>query len=728
MNKPNELEVIRNSDEFDADWYLEKYKDVKLTGMDPHEHFFRYGGVLKRSPGPDFDTRFCLSTYQDMMDSDLNPLVNYLLCEDKGNRPVTRRQAEDVKKHEESLSARKWGRNDEGDLKRLDVSYCITIMGRLSDLKETLHYNLKSNYDFSGRIEFLIIELGKGREVQNWCEEKFPSELSSGYLRVLQVPDVIDTWHFGKAKNSFRPHLRGKIYSSLDGDNYVTSEETRVLLSLNENHPNGFVFHHFSGSWGDGTSGRVSMPTWIYQNVGYDEKMLPRQFDEMDLMLGALIRYPFVPFIGVNSDKNAFTHSAFCKKFRENEGLPNQMVFTGEIENRPPLNPRGLNYTQRSPHWSDMNNYNATCSAARRTSNSERREKYLDQASQHKMRLLESIPKNEVMDAIFWTGHEVACDVDKEKDTCLLVCVKNDSQFLKDLIEHYASVGVTKFFIVDDGSNPSVDPSDFAAKVVVLKPKVGCFRTAKTLWLEAAMKAFIPEGTWVLTVDADEFVQLPENYDSISDVIVELEREGKSYAPGILLDMVPAPGKGLAGEVSFGQDFAEVFDHFCCYSGGISEDYRSYHSIKWGFGLHADISWRYDARHHMFGTFDSLRKFPLFKYDSTRHLNQGFHTFQYIGGNKPPSNNVWKECIVLPIFHYKLAKLFSSEERKAAIISAQGYHSRTQSNIINIFGSEVDKVHEGLRKVSKHVVHKSELYKDDIFCGRASSRNRYERA
>ncbi len=40
---------------FDPDWYADVYPDVALGDLDPLDHFLRYGRMLDRSPGPDFD-------------------------------------------------------------------------------------------------------------------------------------------------------------------------------------------------------------------------------------------------------------------------------------------------------------------------------------------------------------------------------------------------------------------------------------------------------------------------------------------------------------------------------------------------------------------------------------------------------------------------------------------------------------------------------------------------
>lgn len=42
---------------FDPVWYSEQYRDVAILGMDPQEHFLKYGATLRRSPSRHFDAR-----------------------------------------------------------------------------------------------------------------------------------------------------------------------------------------------------------------------------------------------------------------------------------------------------------------------------------------------------------------------------------------------------------------------------------------------------------------------------------------------------------------------------------------------------------------------------------------------------------------------------------------------------------------------------------------------
>ena len=52
-----------DSGQFDAEWYVAAYPDVRLSGIDPARHFLRYGQRLGRDPGPAFSTSFVRSVF-----------------------------------------------------------------------------------------------------------------------------------------------------------------------------------------------------------------------------------------------------------------------------------------------------------------------------------------------------------------------------------------------------------------------------------------------------------------------------------------------------------------------------------------------------------------------------------------------------------------------------------------------------------------------------------------
>lgn len=78
MTFDEQLNILNQSDLFEAQWYLETYPDVAAAGMDAIDHFLKYGARMGRDPGPGFSTRFYLKQNPDVVAGDLNPLVHYL--------------------------------------------------------------------------------------------------------------------------------------------------------------------------------------------------------------------------------------------------------------------------------------------------------------------------------------------------------------------------------------------------------------------------------------------------------------------------------------------------------------------------------------------------------------------------------------------------------------------------------------------------------------------------
>ena len=62
---------------FDADWYLEQNPDVAASGVDPLEHYLKWGAHENRDPNPLFDASWYLAKNADVAGSELSPLEHY---------------------------------------------------------------------------------------------------------------------------------------------------------------------------------------------------------------------------------------------------------------------------------------------------------------------------------------------------------------------------------------------------------------------------------------------------------------------------------------------------------------------------------------------------------------------------------------------------------------------------------------------------------------------------
>lgn len=73
-----EAAKLRCSGYFNANWYIATYKDVQRLGMDPAEHYLKYGASMRRNPGPEFSTGFYLDTHPEVLRNGQNPLLHYM--------------------------------------------------------------------------------------------------------------------------------------------------------------------------------------------------------------------------------------------------------------------------------------------------------------------------------------------------------------------------------------------------------------------------------------------------------------------------------------------------------------------------------------------------------------------------------------------------------------------------------------------------------------------------
>ena len=71
--------AIKNLGIFDETYYLNKYKNVLISGMDPLIHYIYYGYNENKSPSALFDGKYYVNNNNDVKKSGINPLVHYSL-------------------------------------------------------------------------------------------------------------------------------------------------------------------------------------------------------------------------------------------------------------------------------------------------------------------------------------------------------------------------------------------------------------------------------------------------------------------------------------------------------------------------------------------------------------------------------------------------------------------------------------------------------------------------
>lgn len=85
-DKLRQMEDLRRSAWFDAEWYLERHPDIREARMDPVEHYFNHGWKEHRDPSSSFDTSYYLQSNPDVVDSSVNPLWHFVFYGQKEGR------------------------------------------------------------------------------------------------------------------------------------------------------------------------------------------------------------------------------------------------------------------------------------------------------------------------------------------------------------------------------------------------------------------------------------------------------------------------------------------------------------------------------------------------------------------------------------------------------------------------------------------------------------------
>lgn len=78
LNVEEEIDLIARSGLFDGKWYLGRYPDVALTGLNPVEHYVRYGVVLGRDPSARFSNERYIRENPDVVVMGQSPLAHYI--------------------------------------------------------------------------------------------------------------------------------------------------------------------------------------------------------------------------------------------------------------------------------------------------------------------------------------------------------------------------------------------------------------------------------------------------------------------------------------------------------------------------------------------------------------------------------------------------------------------------------------------------------------------------
>ena len=76
-NESELLEVLKQSEFFDSEWYCSQYPDVLISNLCPEIHYLRFGVILRRHPSSNFDGVRYRRENPDVRKSGINPLIHF---------------------------------------------------------------------------------------------------------------------------------------------------------------------------------------------------------------------------------------------------------------------------------------------------------------------------------------------------------------------------------------------------------------------------------------------------------------------------------------------------------------------------------------------------------------------------------------------------------------------------------------------------------------------------
>ncbi len=552
------------------------------------------------------------------------------------------------------------------------IAYCIPIMNREEDLRATLAHNLKIAKKFNGQIKIYINCFDNNSDLYNWIKSSFSSsEYEDILLFTCLAP--LPYWHFSWAKNSFKDIIKEDYYSSLDGDNFLSHQEVENTLKLIRGSDN-ILLHGFHGQWGDGTSGRITVPKSLYKKYGYYNDIYPRQFDEIGFISRIFFNEPNILFVHYKN-ANICMKSNYLKKGLELNNISVKCIAIDKNKNiTTPLNQKRENYVTNNSIIYFYQKFNVGLTFLKLSNNNSATEYYKRMLND----TINALDKSEIQN-IVKKSFTFDNFLDTTGEITLYSVIKNDSLFLQDWKEHYETLGVERFIIIDDHSNEDIGSKLNSKQVTLFKPLIGDFKTCKIIWIKLLLKAFQKEKSWVLTVDSDEFLSIESTAPTLQELIEQLNNKNRKFITSLIIDMLP--NKMFIPENYSGKDFIKYFNKFYFKASINNQEYKNIPSIKWAFNDYWKYSHIIDARWNFFNTIDSLRKFSMFKYYEHMELNQGFHAIT-INNEKVSLSLAFKDInYIFPLKHYKIVKLFTNT---FVPISSTMYHEKTSENIKKI--------------------------------------------
>lgn len=232
-----------------------------------------------------------------------------------------------------------------------------------------------------------------------------------------------------------------------------------------------------------------------------------------------------------------------------------------------------------------------------------------------------------------------------------LLCVFRDENLLLEyFVNYYRSLGVTHFIMID---NQSEDNGPDYLKCLRdinlwLYNTKNSYRDAAygTTWVNQLLERHCT-GHFCFTVDVDEIFLLDTSrYETLYQLVDDMELEGANVVPTTLLDMYP---KETNDNYKRGQNFLSHSPFF----DDLNVEYYEERGPIYGTFVHKVGG----VRKRVLGTTVCIHKFPFFKYDfNPVGVSPGYHFFQAGGKVLRQCNKIRLHPQPEVLLHFKFIK------------------------------------------------------------------------
>lgn len=218
----------------------------------------------------------------------------------------------------------------------------------------------------------------------------------------------------------------------------------------------------------------------------------------------------------------------------------------------------------------------------------------------------------------------------------VLSVVKNEIEFIGDFLNHYRTLGVERFGIIDNGS------TDGTLEHLLAQPDVDVFRTVeafewrhKQAWINRAID-YYGIGRWYLSADADERLAYQgDETHSVQELTAVAEKRGLTRVRGFLLEMYSDMPIILAGSADISLRATYPFYD----ADGYAEE-RLPHIVSRLGGVRARAFGENDPEFK-----PQLTKYPLFRLEAGEVFSNPHHVWPYEPNFQSPCH--------LAVLHYK---------------------------------------------------------------------------